>query len=282
MWKETSWTVLDKELHLIPERFTEGGWKGDRKGNGKGTQKGGKFKGGKGGNHGKGKGKGKKGQRLNEITEPPEEQWTGGSWEQWPGQSWSAETDTASWRDDDWYTADSNSQTSAAAEEFQRASVGDLRLSNLAYVKHIEFSNMTDWILHSELSHLVLVLQHAKLLFLPTTQRHVGIWSTKIHYWDVRTALQAETKCMIKLSGSCAPYETGKPMSIESRKVNCRRPLMAVTDMTDCVVDGFVLDHKGKVSVLIREQGKRLSSRRHSGGWDLTMKLEPPEREPTK
>ena len=32
----------------------------------------------------KGKGKGKKGQRLNEITEPPEEQWSGGSWEQWP------------------------------------------------------------------------------------------------------------------------------------------------------------------------------------------------------
>ena len=51
-------------------------------------------------------------------------------WEQWPEQSWSAEIDTASWRYDDWYTADSNSQTSAAAEEFQRTSVGDLRLSN--------------------------------------------------------------------------------------------------------------------------------------------------------
>ena len=42
-----------------------------------------KSKGGRGGNQRKGKGKGKKGQRLNEITEPPEEQWTGGSWEQW-------------------------------------------------------------------------------------------------------------------------------------------------------------------------------------------------------
>ena len=31
-------------------------------------------------------------------------------------------------------------QTSAAAEEFQRASVGDLRLSNLGFVKHIESS----------------------------------------------------------------------------------------------------------------------------------------------
>ena len=72
------------------------------KGNGKGTQKGGKFKGGKGGNHGKGKGRGKKGQRLNEIAEPSEEQWTGGSWEQWSEQSWNAEADTASWGADDW------------------------------------------------------------------------------------------------------------------------------------------------------------------------------------
>ena len=72
------------------------------------------------------------------ITEPPEEQWTGGSWEQWSEQSWNAEADTASWRDDDWYTADSTSQTSAAAEEFQHASVGGLRLSNLGFVKHIE------------------------------------------------------------------------------------------------------------------------------------------------
>ena len=47
------------------------------------AQKGGTVKGGKGGNQGNGKGKGKKGQRFNDITEPPEEQWTGGSWEQW-------------------------------------------------------------------------------------------------------------------------------------------------------------------------------------------------------
>ena len=52
---------------------------------------------------------GKKGQRLNEITEPPEEQWTGGFWKKWLEQSWSAEIDSASWRDDDWYTADSTS-----------------------------------------------------------------------------------------------------------------------------------------------------------------------------
>ena len=86
--------------------------------------------------------------------------------------------------------------------------------------------NMTDEILHSELSHLVLIPQHAKLLFLLITMQHVGIWSTKIHYWNVRTALQKRILCTLD--------ETGKPMAIESRKVNCRRPLMAVTEMTDC------------------------------------------------
>ena len=65
--------------------------------------------------------------------------------------------------------------------------------------------NMTDFILHSELSHLVLTPQHAKLLFLPITLQHVDFWSTKIHYLDVRIALQAETKCMVKERGSCAP-----------------------------------------------------------------------------
>ena len=126
--------------HQIKSHRKKRGWKGDRRGIGKGSQKGGKNKGGKGGNHGKRKGKGKKGQRLNEITEPPEEQWTSGSWKQWPEQSWSAETDTSSWRDDDWYTADWNSQTLAAAEEFQRASVGDLRLEFGLWQTHRIFS----------------------------------------------------------------------------------------------------------------------------------------------
>ena len=112
----------------------EDGKETEKETNGKGTQKGGQFK---GGNHGKGKGGGKKGQRLNEITEKPEEQCTGGSWEQSSEQSWNAEADTASWRDDHWYIADSKSQTSAAAEEFQHES-GDLRLSNFGFVKHLE------------------------------------------------------------------------------------------------------------------------------------------------
>ena len=65
---------------------------------------------------------------------------------------------------------------------------------------------MTDWILHSELSRLVLIPLHAKLLFLPITLQHVDISSTKTLYLDVRTALQAETKCMTKERGSCAPW----------------------------------------------------------------------------
>ena len=136
----------------------------ETEGNGKGAQKG-----------GKGKGGGKKGQRLNEINEPAEEHWTGGSWEQWSEQSWNTEADTASWRDDDRYTADSNSQTSAAAEEFQHASVVDLRLSNLGSSNTSNRTNMTDWILDCELSHLVLISKHAKLLFLRITLLHVDI-----------------------------------------------------------------------------------------------------------
>ena len=65
--------------------------------------------------------------------------------------------------------------------------------------------NMTDWILHNAPSLLVLIPQHAKPFFLIITLQHVGIWFTQTHYLDVRTALQAETKCMIKERGSCAP-----------------------------------------------------------------------------
>ena len=142
--------------------------------------------------------------------------------------------------------------------------------------------NMTDLIFHSELSHLVLIPQHSKLLFLPTTLQHVGIWYTKIHHLDVRIALQAETKCMIKGKRIlCTLHETGKPMAIESRKVNCRRPLIAVTEMTDCgrwfgfgpPRQGFSFDPK---------TGQKIEFAPTPGGWDLTMKLEPPEREATK
>ena len=59
------------------------------------------------------------------------------------------------------------------------------------------FFNMTDWIFTANY-HMVLTPQHGKLLFLPITLQHVGVWSTKIHYLDVCAALQAETKCMIK------------------------------------------------------------------------------------
>ena len=69
----------------------------------------------------------------------------------------------------------------------------------------LKLFNLTDWIFHSELSHLVLIPLHAKLLFLPITLQHVDFWSTMIHHPDVRAALQAETKRMTKERGSCAP-----------------------------------------------------------------------------
>ena len=185
----------------------EGGWKDDRKGNGKGTQKGGKSNGGKGGHQGKGKGKGKKGQRLNEITEPAEEQWTGGSWEQWSDQSWNAEADTESWRD----TADSSSRASAAAEEFQHAFFGELRLSNLGSAKHIE-PFQPDW---SDPS------QRTITFGIDTAACKTVVLANQ------RTALQAETKVYDQGKRIlCTLDGTGNRMAIESRKVNCRRPLM--------------------------------------------------------
>ena len=252
--------------------------KGDRKGNGKETQKGGKFKGGKGVNHGNGKGRGEKGQRLNEITEPPEEQWTGGSLEQWPEQSWSAETDTASWRDDDWYIADSNSLTSAAAEEFQRASVGDLRLSNLGFVKHIE-SFQHDRLDPSQRTFTFGVDTAACKTVVPA-----GHPAAREYLFHKDSLLG----CAYSTAGGdkvydqgkrilCTLDETGKPMAIESTKVDCQRPMMAVTEMTDCgrwvcfgpQRQGFSFDLR---------RGKKIEFTPTPGGWDLTMKLEPPER----
>ena len=66
-------------------------------------------------------------------------------------------------------------------------------------------------------------------------------------------------------------------MATESRKVNCRRPLMVVTEMTDggrwvCFApqrQGFSFDPR---------TGQKIEFTPTPGGWDLTMKLEPPER----
>ena len=74
----------------------------------------------------------------------------------------------------------------------------------------------------------------------------------------------------------CTLDDTRKPMAIESRKVNCRRPFMAVTEMTDCgrrvcfgpQRQGFSFDPR---------TGQKIEFTQTPGGWDLTMKLEPPE-----
>ena len=66
-------------------------------------------------------------------------------------------------------------------------------------------------------------------------------------------------------------------MAIESRKVNCRRPLLAVTEMTDCgrsvcfgpQRQGFSFDQRKR---------KKIDFTPTPGGWDMIMTLEPPER----
>ena len=120
-------------------------------------------------------------------------------------QSWNTEADTASWRDDDWYTADSNSQTSVAAEEVQHALVGDLRLENLGCVKHIESSQRERLDLSRRTITFGIDTAACKTVVPTNDLQHVCIWSTKTPYLDVRAALQAETKCMIKERGFCAP-----------------------------------------------------------------------------
>ena len=75
----------------------------------------------------------------------------------------------------------------------------------------------------------------------------------------------------------CTSGEKGKPTAIESSEVDCRRRLMAVTEMTDCgrwacfrpQRQGFSFDPR---------TGQKIEFTRTPCGWDLTMMLEPPER----
>ena len=126
--------------------------------------------------------------------------------------------------------------------------------------------SLTDWIIRSE---------HAKLVLLPITLLHVDNRFTKILYLDVRT--QAETVYDPGKRIFCTLGGTGKPMVIETRKVKCRRPLMAVIEMTDCgrwvcfgpQRQGFSVDSR---------KGQKIDFTPTLGEWDLTMTLEPPER----
>ena len=78
----------------------------------------------------------------------------------------------------------------------------------------------------------------------------------------------------------CTSDEIEKPMAIESREVDCRRPLMAVTEMTDMPDCGrlvFFGPQRQGFSFDPRT-GQKIELTLAPGGWDLTMKLEPPER----
>ena len=66
-------------------------------------------------------------------------------------------------------------------------------------------------------------------------------------------------------------------MAVECRKVDCRRPLTAVTEMTDWSM-GLFWTTEARFQFRSVNRAKDLSSPPTLGGWDLTMKLEPPER----
>ena len=127
--------------------------------------------------------------------------------EQWSDQSWTAEADTASWRDDDWNAADSNSQTAAAAaEEFQRASVGDFRLSNLGFAKHTK-SSQPDRLDPSQRTITFGIGTAAcKTVVLANHPAARGYLIHKDSLLGCAYSTAGETKCMTKERGSCSPW----------------------------------------------------------------------------
>ena len=142
--------------------------------------------------------------------------------EQWSDQSWTAEADTASWRDDDWNAADSNSQTAAAAEEFQRASVGDFRLSNLGFAKHTK-SSQPDRLDPSQRT-ITFGIGTAAMQNCCSCQSPCSTWIfdpqrlptwMRVQHCRGDKVYDQGKRIVFTLDG------TGKPIAIESRKVNC-------------------------------------------------------------
>ena len=100
-------------------------------------------------------------------------------------------------------------------KEFQRASIEvicDCRI--WAMSNPLKLFSMIDWILHSELSHLVSIPLHAKQLFLQTNLQHVDMWSTKIRLLG----------CAYSTAGRDKVYDRGKRILCPirwNRKTNC-------------------------------------------------------------
>ena len=138
--------------------------------------------------------------------------------------------------------------------------------------------NVTDWILHCELSHLVLIPQNAKTVV--PTNHHAARWCSVHKDPLLGCAYSTAGRDKVYDQGKrilCTLDETGKPMAMESRKVDCRRFLMAVTEMTDCGRWVCFGQQRQGFSVHPRT-GQKIEFTSTPGRCDLTMKLEPPER----
>ena len=142
---------------------------------------------------------------------------------------------SASWREaGDWYTAESSSQASQAAEEFQHASFGELRLSIFGFASRIEaFQPDRLGPSHRTITSGI-IPRHAKTV---VPVNHPAARGYMIHK-DSSLGCACSTAGKDKVYDQskrilCTLNAPGKPMVIESRKVNCGRPLMAVTEMTD-------------------------------------------------
>ena len=121
-----------------------------------------------------------------------------------------------------WYTAESSSQASAAAEEFQHASFRELRLWNFGFAKHVESFQPDQLDPSQRTTRFGIDTGACKTVVLANQS---AARATKTLYSDVRTALQAETKCMTKKRESCVPMmdmESRWSLRVEKSIADCR------------------------------------------------------------
>ena len=196
MWKQTSRTVLDTELHIIPQGFTERRMERRQKRKRQGNPE-------------RWKVQRRKRRKPWESKRLGKERTTS----QRNHRTTSGQVDLGDNGQNNLGTQMIGTQqirilrTSAAAEEFQHASVCDLRLSNLGFVQHIECFQ------HERLDPsqrtITFGTDTAACKNCCSCHSPCSTWvfgPQKTPYLDVRTALLAETKCMIKERGYCAPW----------------------------------------------------------------------------
>ena len=154
---------------------------------------------------------------------------------------------------------------------------GELRLSNFGFASHIE-SFKLDRLDPSQRTITFGIDTAACKTVVPAHHPARGYLIHKDSLLGCAYSITSRDKVCDQGKGIlCTLHGSGKPVVTQSREVNCRRPLMAVTEMTDCGQrvcfgpqrQGFSFDPR---------TGQKIDFTPTPGGWDLTMTSEPPER----